>query len=268
MLRLTILPRTFLAASLLALSCGQLWAEDHGDPDTRPPSEDGAPPDQTLRLNVSPSGYPPYLIVEGESYSGIVWDVVNRIADKAGFEVLAVQVPRKRVNNLLLDGYLDATPRAREWTANPENFLFTDPVVDVEEVFFTRKDSEFRYEGPESLKDKTLVTHLGYRYPTVQELFNTGHTHRFDVSRDRDMFRYLLYSEEFDAAIADRLVGQWIILSEGLQGQFKMSDDNISQYGFRLMLRKDWGAFANLFNQELRTLKANGELDEILSRYR
>ena len=91
---------------------------------------------------------------------------------------------------------------------------------------------------------------------------------RVDVSRDREMFRYRLYSDEFVAAIADRLVGQWIILSEGLQGQFRMSEDHISQYGFRLMLRKDWEEFAALFNRELQALKTNGELDEILSRYR
>ena len=259
--------KTFLTAGLVTLSM-QLVAQEHGEADTRTPSEEGLPPGQTLRLNVSPSGYPPYLIVKGDNYSGIIWDVVNRVAERAGFEVSAIQVPRKRVDNLLQEGYLDATPRAREWTVNPDQFLFTDPVVNVEEIFFSTNQSDFRYEGPESLTDKTLVTHLGYRYPTVQEQFNTGQTNRFDVSRDRDMFRYLLYSDEFDAAIADRLVGQWIILSEGLQGQFRMSEDHISQYGFRLMLRKDWEEFAALFNRELQALKTNGELDEILSRYR
>jgi polar amino acid transport system substrate-binding protein len=259
--------KTLVGVGLFTLSM-QLAAQEQGEADTRPPSEQGMPPGQTLRLNVSPSGYPPYLIVKGDNYSGIIWDVVNRVAERAGFDVSAVQVPRKRVDNLLREGYLDATPRAREWTAHPDQFLFTDPVVNVEEVFFSTNHSDFRYEGPDSLIDKTLVTHLGYRYPTVQEQFNTGQTNRFDVSRDRDMFRYLLYSDEFDAAIADRLVGQWIILSEGLQGRFRMSEDNVSEYGFRLMLRKDWEDFAALFNRELQALKANGELDEILSRYR
>jgi polar amino acid transport system substrate-binding protein len=259
--------KNFLTVGLFTLSM-QLTAQEHEEADTRSPSGQGMPPGQTLRLNVSPSGYPPYLIVKDDNYSGIIWDVVNLVAERAGFEVSAVQVPRKRVDNLLLEGYLDATPRAREWTANPDQFLFTDAVVNVEEIFFSTKQSDFRYEGPDSLTDKILVTHLGYRYPPVQEQFNTGQTRRFDVSRDQDMFRYLLYSDEFDAAIADRLVGQWIILSEGLQGQFRMSEENVSQYGFRLMLRKDWEDFAALFNRELRALKANGELDEILSRYR
>lgn len=265
--RLTNCLKTCLTVCLLTLGT-QLTAQEHGEADTRSPSKGGMPPGKTLKLNVSPSGYPPYLIVNGDNYSGIIWDVVNRVAERAGFSVSAVRVPRKRVDNLLMEGYLDATPRAREWTADPDRFLFTDPVVNVEEVFFSTNGSPFRYDGPESLEGKTLVTHLGYRYPAVQELFNADQAHRFDVSRDRDMFRYLLYSDKFDAAIADRLVGQWILLSEGLQGQFRMSDDNISQYGFRLMLRKDWENFARLFNQELQALKANGELEEILSRYR
>lgn len=259
--------KAFLTVCLLMLNM-PLAAQKHGQADTRSPSGQGLPPGKTLRLNVSTSGYPPYLIVKGDSYAGIIWDVVNRVAERTGFEVSAIQVPRKRVDNLLLEGYLDATPRAREWTADPEQFLFTDAIVNVEEVFFFPKESDFHYEGPESLENKTLVTHLGYRYPPVQELFDTGHTRRFDVPRDRDMFRYLLYSDELDAAIADRLVGQWIILSEDLQERFRMSDNNISEYGFRLMLRKDWGAFAALFNRELEALKASGELEEILSSYR
>ena len=258
---------TFLTVGLFMLNT-PLAAQEHEQADTRAPSGQGLPPDKTLRLNVSTSGYPPYLIVKGDSYAGIIWDVVNRVAERTGFEVSAIQVPRKRVDSLLLEGYLDATPRAREWTADPEQFLFTDAIVNVEEVFFFPKESDFHYEGPESLENKTLVTHLGYRYPPLQELFDTGHTRRFDVPKDRDMFRYLLYSDELDAAIADRLVGQWIILSEDLQGQLRVSDHNISEYGFRLMLRKDWSAFATLFNRELEALKTSGELEQILSRYR
>lgn len=260
--------RHALTLSLLLMFSGNLVAGKHGDADVRAPSDDGIPPDQTLRLNVSPSGYPPYLIVNGEEYSGIIWEVVNIIAGQMGFGVEAVQVPRKRVDGLLLEGYLDATPRAREWTANPDQFLFTDPIVNVEEIFFSSGTSDFRYEGAESLEGVTLVTHLGYRYPPIEELFNTGQAERFDVSRDRDMFRYLLHSDEFDAAIADRLVGQWILMNEGLQGKFRMSDDNISQYGFRLMLRDDWQDFAQVFNQHLKDLKASGQLEDILSRYR
>ncbi|WP_297795029.1 transporter substrate-binding domain-containing protein [uncultured Marinobacter sp.] len=223
---------------------------------------------KTLHFNVSPNGYPPYLIVEGQQPSGIMWDVVTLIAERIGYEVVPEQIPRKRVDEMLLTGYIDATSRAVEWTDNPEQFLFTDAIVEVEEVVFIPTDSDLTYQTPEDLFSQTVVTHLGYLYPLMEPHFQSGAIKRFDVSRDRDMFAFLLHGEHFDAAIADRLVGQWILRNEGWRKDFRISKESLSNYGFRLMLRKDQENFARRFNAELANIRENGELDAILSQYR
>ena len=74
--------------------------------------------------------------------------------------------------------------------------------------------------------------------------------------------------KQFHAALADRLVGQWILKNEGLTEHFRSSLEGISQFGFRIMVRKDWEEFAEAFNQELAAIRENGELDAILSNYR
>ena len=223
---------------------------------------------KTFRFNVSPSGYPPYLILENNQPSGIMWDVVARISERLGYELVAKRVPRKRVDQMLLDGFIDGTPRAIEWTAAPDRFLFTDSVVAIEEVFFIPKTSELDYRSPRDLFSKTVVTHLGYNYPLLQSYFEAGNIRRFDVSRDRDMFTFVLHGDRFDAAVADRLLGQWILRKEGLQDQFRTSQISISQFGFRIMLRKDWQGFGEAFNRELEKMRENGELDAILANYR
>lgn len=223
---------------------------------------------QVFRFNVSPNGYPPYLIVHQNQPSGIMWDVVSVVARRLGYTVIAEQIPRKRVDQMLLEGYIDGTPRAREWADDPEQFLFTDPVVDIEEVFFVPAQSGFSYESPDDLVSKTIVTHLGYRYPLLEPYFEEGRIRRFDVSRDKDMFTFVLHGDRFDAAVADRLVGKWILRNEELRQHFDITSESISNYGFRLMLRKDWHSFANRFNEELAKMKENGELDAILANYR
>ncbi|MBY6032026.1 substrate-binding periplasmic protein [Marinobacter daepoensis] len=223
---------------------------------------------QTFRFNISPNGYPPYLIVNEQQPSGIMWDVVNLIVPRLGYEVKPLMIPRKRVDPMLADGYIDGTPRAIEWTENPENFLFTDSVVHVEEVFFFPNTSELDYEHPTDLYGKTVVTHLGYLYPTLEPYFGDRRIKRFDVSRDRDMFTFVLHGDQFHAALADKLVGRWILRNEGLSGEFRSSEEGISQFGFRIMLRKDWSDFAKAFNQELETIRKNGELEAILADYR
>jgi len=235
---------------------------------TLSPSAFASEEKQVFRFNVSPNGYPPYLIVQQNQPSGIMWDVVSVVAQRLGYEVIAEQIPRKRVDKMLLDGYIDGTSRAREWADDPEQFLFTDPVVDIEEVFFAPAESGFSYQSPDDLVSKTIVTHLGYRYPLLEPYFEEGRIRRFDVSRDKDMFTFVLHGERFDAAIADRLVGKWILRNEGLRKHFEITSKGISNYGFRLMLRKDWHSFANRFNEELAKMKKNGELDAILANYR
>src|SRR5690554_3485570 len=153
----------------------------------------------------------PYLIVQDCEPAGIMWDVVELIVPRLGYQVEPRKIPRKRVDQMLEDGYIDGTPRAIEWTEEPEKFLFTDPVVNVEEVFFFPEVSDLDFEHPSDLFGKTVVTHLGYLYPTLAPYFEDQRIRRFDVSRDRDMFRFLQHGDRFDAALADRLVGKWIL---------------------------------------------------------
>lgn len=223
----------------------------------------------TLKFNVSTSGYPPYLIHhEDGTYGGIAFEVVSRVTDRLGYELEPLEIPRKRVDAMLLDGYIDASPRAWEWTQEPDKFLFTNEMVSIREVFFTPADSDFRFEGLEQLRDVTLVTPLGYHYPELEPLFENGHIERYEVSDDRDIFTYLLHGRGLDATVADLTVGRWIIRQHGWQGKFRYSDRAISDYGYRLMLRPDWKDFAEAFNEELASMKASGELEQILDQYR
>ncbi|KPP97616.1 ABC transporter substrate-binding protein [Marinobacter sp. HL-58] len=233
-------------------------------------TEDTAPgeSERVIRFNVSPNGYPPYLISENGRQSGIMWDVVTKIASRLDYRVVPEKIPRKRVDQMLAEGYIDATTRAKEWTDNPDDYAFTDPVVDIEEVLFVPKDSDLEFETPEDLFSHTLVTHLGYHYPALQPHFESGKIRRFDVSRDKDMFDYVLHGDDMDAAVADRLVGRWILMKENMQTEFRSTPETLSEYGFRVMLRKDWEDFAEDFNHELETMRESGELDEILSNYR
>lgn len=223
---------------------------------------------KAFHFNISPNGYPPYMIVDQGEPTGIMWDVVALISERIGYEIVAKQIPRKRVDQMLQDGYIDGTSRAIEWTHEPEKFLFTEPVVDIQEVFFTPKHAGETYHSPEDLFSKTVVTHLGYLYPELRPHFESGAIKRFDVSRDRDMFNFLLHGDRFDAAVVDILVGKWILKQEGLQDQFTTSSSGISSYGFRIMVRRDYQAFVNDFNAELERIRDNGELSAILANYR
>jgi polar amino acid transport system substrate-binding protein len=223
---------------------------------------------KVFRLNISPYGYPPYMIADQEEPAGIMWDIVSLITGRLGYQLIAEKIPRKRVDQMLLDGYIDATPRAIEWANEPEKYLFTAPVVDIQEVFFTPKHAKKTYQKAEDLFSKTVVTHLGYLYPELQPYFKSGAINRFDVSQERDMFNFLLHGDRFDAAVVDLLVGKWVLKKEGLQDQFRASSSDMNSYGFRLMMRRDSQLFVDRFNAELARIRESGELEAILANYR
>lgn len=258
--------RQLIAATFLAITAptfGQQSAE-------ATPSDSDQPIDKpVLRLNVSTDGYPPYLIVTRDhEYGGIAYDVITRIAERMKYQVEPLEIPRKRVDSLLRKGIIDATPRAREWTENPGEFLFSDTIVPVQEVFFSTLESNFRYAGLDTLKGSTVATPLGYQYPQLEPLFEDGRLERFEVSRDRDVFTFLLHGRGIDAGIADLAVGQWIIRQQNWQGKFRHSDKTITDIGYRLMVRPEWTGFTEEFNQHLADMKASGELENILNQYR
>ena len=253
----------WLATGLLLATGPALANENNETPEVR--TNNGA---STFVFNVSPNGYPPYMIVDGEQEYGIMLDVLRRIAPRIGYQVETRKIPRKRVDQMLLDDYIDGTPRAIEWTEEPEQFLLTDPIVQVEEVFFFPEGSTLDYRKPRDLFGKTLVTHLGYQYPALEPHLSAGDITRFDVARDEDMFRYLMHGDRFHAAVADRLVGKWILRNQNAAGTFRTSSSAISEYGFRIMVRPEATGFVEAFNRELTKLRDSGELDTILAYYR
>ncbi|WP_404363342.1 substrate-binding periplasmic protein [Marinobacter sp.] len=257
-----------IAPLILVVLTSLARAEEGGTPQG-PELADLAETSKIFRLNVSPNGYPPYIVPsDSGNYSGIVWDTVSEIGERLGYQVVPHRIPRKRVDQMLLDGYIDGTPRAIEWTAEPEKFLFTQPITRIREVLFTTTESDVEFEDPGNLEGVTVVTHLGYHYPALEPLFETGKATRFDVTKDQDLLRFLLDGSQFDVAVADESVGRWIAQENGWTDRIRASESAISDYGYRLMLRENWSGFADAFNRELNRMKSSGELDRIHSRYR
>ncbi|MFE8070331.1 transporter substrate-binding domain-containing protein [Marinobacteraceae bacterium S3BR75-40.1] len=220
-----------------------------------------------LRFNISPNGYPPYTIVEEDgTVRGIMWDTARHILQDLGYRIQPEEVPRKRVNRMILEGHLDATPRARQWTRNPDRFLFTDPIVYTQEVFFSPREAPFHYRR-DSLEGRTLLTHLGYNYPELEPLFRSGKLQRFDVQHERMMFKHLLAGERFNLLIAERQVGLWIMKQEGIQDRVYVDDEPISHVAFSIMFAPRYKALVKDFNEALEAMKASGELQAIIGRY-
>lgn len=227
--------------------------------------EDGPP---VLRFNIATGGYPPYTIVDKSGQvSGIMWDVLSALADAHNLKLEVREIPTKRVEDFLLAGHLDVSMRAREWSNQPEKFLFSDTVVRVQDAVFTRTDSSLVVDEIGDLKGKTLLTRLGYRYPSLEPCFETGAITRLNVTSQRSMFQRLHSAERFDGLVSDLRTGRWLIKTHGWSDQFVVQPLVVDESDYRFMFAPHWADYINDFDKTLQAMRNSGELEAILAKY-
>ena len=220
-------------------------------------------------FNMPPSGYPPFMINEmNKKPTGIMFDVLSEIASKKGYEIIIKTLPRKRVDFDLLSGKVDATSRAKEWITNPEDFSFTDIIIEVRDVIFSLKKNPTKFNKIEDLYGKTISTHLGYQYPMLNQGFKDKLISKSNSNSEKAMLGKT-FLQRTDAAIINQAVGLWLIKhNPQWQGQFIMSQKMVSGFSYRIMFTKKWLKFVRFFNQELATMKESGRLNSIKAKYK
>ncbi|MCB2145381.1 MAG: transporter substrate-binding domain-containing protein [Deltaproteobacteria bacterium] len=227
--------------------------------------------EKTIRLGVPPHGWPPYIIVHQDRISGIAVDIVRDIGTRRGFVINIHHYPEKRAHKMVEQGKIDAWPDAKEWSATPERFLWTDPIVESEDRLIYRKNTPVVFNRIEDLFGKTIGTHLGYYYPRLERHFENGNIVRADTHGEPAMLK-MLFLGRTDAAVINKLVALWVIKSDRqMQGaDFTFSEQIVDRAGYRIMFtrRHDWAPFINDFNTDLKAMKQDGRIDQMLSRYR
>lgn len=232
-------------------------------------SEPQAMPD-ALVFNISMEGYPPFTILDDQGQiSGIFWDLLASIAARHDIDLTAVQLPSKRVEQMLLEGHLDVTMRAREWTEHPDQFVFSEPVLETRDAIFVHRNHRGRYRTADDLEGKLVLTQLGFRYPELNDALSEGRIHYLEIQDQSSMFRRLLQGQRFDAAISNLDAGLWLIREQGWQDQIELADVVFTPVPYRLMFAPAHRDFVEkILNPELRSMAESGELEAIRDRYR
>lgn len=225
--------------------------------------------DNKIVFNLSPTGYPPYMFKDANGQAkGVVYDILHRVATKYGYEVVVVGVPKKRVVLQLRSGELDATAVAKEWVKNPEDFEFSNVIVQARDVLFFLKERPIKFNSIEDLYGKNIAVHLGYSYPSLKEAFEENLILTSVLNTETAMLGKV-FMERSHAAVVNELVGQWLIKNTPhWRGQFVVSKKEIGGFDYRIQFSKKWKDFVVKVNREIAKMKDNGSLKIIKSKYK
>jgi polar amino acid transport system substrate-binding protein len=220
-------------------------------------------------FNISPTGYPPYMIKsEIGQTKGIIFDVLKAIANKQGYQVVVVGVPKNREVIQLASGDLDANALAIEWVKHPEDFVFSDVIVPARDVLFSARNAPLKFDKLQDLYGKTIGIHLGYSYPYLIKSFNKGLIIASEATTEQAMLGKVL-AERTQGAVVNELVGHWLIKNTPRwHGKFVVSKKEIGGFDYRIQFSKKWQEFVIHFNKELKAMKKDGRLLAVKALYR
>ncbi|WP_151704894.1 substrate-binding periplasmic protein [Nitrincola alkalilacustris] len=169
--------------------------------------------DEALRFHVPAADYPPYVIIEGDSITGLMVDPLRIAAERLGLELLLIPLPTKRADLMLQQHEIDVRFKSPDWVADPENYLWSDPILIADDILIYRRDAGLQIKRVEDLRGMVVLVGLGYHYPTLHELFDQEQARRVDFAFTRDILPALLRedTEEPRVAVLNAEVVRWLI---------------------------------------------------------
>ena len=229
--------------------------------------------EKTIVLGGPEGGWPPFFIqgAEGQPARGIMADVLRAVASRLGYAMAKACYPEKRGMLYLREGDIDAWPKSVKWVDEPDNYLWTDPVLMSTDVLVFRASDPFPFRTIADLRGKSLGVIHGHVYPTLNRLFKQDITHRQKAITVKNMLK-MLERGHVDGAVCNRHVVEWILRTDNdlRADEFSFSDATVDSapYGFAFTRKKGWKEFIPRFNRELLLMRRDGRLQAILSRYK
>lgn len=222
---------------------------------------------EVIRLAVGE--WPPY-ISQKLKHSGLSSHIVTEAFAKVGIEVRYDFLPWARAMKEAKVGNSHGTHSLFYSDERAEHFLYSDPILTSEYVFFYLKVRPFDWEKFEDLKGMTVGAIYGYFYgdefkqSQQQGIFQTSM-----VSDDKQNLKKLI-RKRIDLVPLDPLVGYHLIHQIFMPEHRHLFTNHPRAFNSQptyLLLSKQYPKSAELikrFNQGMKQLKESGRLDELV----
>ncbi len=217
--------------------------------------------------------YAPYSIVPKDSKLksfGISQDIINEVANLYGIKLKNENYPEKRLQFYLIDGIIDVRSKAKEWVEDPNLLYWSDAYIDITDVIMFLKSKPIKINTIDDLFGKTIGTRLGYGYQLFEKYFEQEKIIRHDSINNVLLFK-MLAAGRTDAVIVNKTVALWTIKENPeFNNLFEFSELEVGTAGYRFIFTKkyDWRPFIKFVNKELKLMKEDGRLNEIIDKYK
>lgn len=206
----------------------------------------------------------PYLSEELKAY-GYVSDIVKQAFAEEGIEVAYTFLPWKRGFEDAKTGKLDGSIVWSKTEERAADFHYSEPVLDLQTVFFMKKDGSFDWTDKASLEDKKLGGVIGYSYGLEDEE-KAGKIKITRIGNAQGNYKKLM-AGRIDATPEDEAVGYNMVHELGLADQVEAHPKPLKSRSYHLIVSKasaNAERYVAAFNKGLKKLQDSGKFQAIV----
>lgn len=188
--------------------------------------------------------------------------VLPKIYEKLGINMLVDPVPGKRAQEEATSGR-KAGEIMRIWTygeENPSVKRVETPYYYLETMAFIKKGSGISIKEKDDLNKYRLLKVRGVKHTNN---ITKGIDDVKDATSTEQMMNLLL-TDRFDVALTNTVDGNLIIKKLGLESKITQVDNPLAVLDLYNYIHEDNSHLVEKVNEMIKTLKASGELDEII----
>ncbi len=223
---------------------------------------------KTVRFSASTSWSEPYAFFDAKKNlsGGALKDLMDAMAAKMNRTPQYISLPRKAVDraaqNLKIDARCYVSPA---WVEDPDLYEWTQDVFHVVNMIgFSKKTAPLKKK--EDLKGLTVGTVLGYRYPTLDDLFEKKVIFRSDASSGYSNIQKLIQNR-LPYAVVEQSEFAWHLKKRG-QDLFDIKDFlEIDRRAVQCAVLKASAIPLSDFNQALDGLRHEGFFKTLAEKY-
>jgi len=223
-------------------------------------------------LIVGAGDYRPHHIVEGNTVTGMDFEVLEAVLGKLGCSLDVQVLPWARHLKGLEEGTVDVASPVTKTPEREEFAAFSSVYVHAVERLFVRPGQE------DSFPDLKSFFENGEKLGVIREFaYGGGYddlktTHAAQIEEVGEMSSNIkkVAAGRLTATIGDEFVTASDIKAAGMTGQVVPASTAISSYQLYFMFSKKSvpAEFVTAFNAELEKMQGNGEFDAITAKYK
>ena len=224
--------------------------------------------ERTIRI-YSYQNMPPFIVGSGK---GLTYDLAEYLNEKlkGDYKFVVFRLPRNRADRLVDKNAKGLVPwTSPAWHGDPDEtkYKWTPGYTSDSNCIISPASQPFEYNGPDSMKGKTMGGLIGYFYLGLDDLAQKGEFKRVDVSNIRENITRLT-TNRIDTALVTESTARYLVSELNLKDKIHFSTKHHQEFNYQMMSIANGDALNNKLSSITKNMMQDKDWLNRLAKYR